>query len=101
VRCWPHHFDLDTLVELGRGRTMGLGYCPGDEFCDEPYFYTSMYPEPSIPKLPLLPAMAHWHTYKFLAALAPAHKIVAAHDQGAYVKQFLDASVRAALDALR
>jgi hypothetical protein len=101
VRCWPHHFDFDTLVELGRGRTMGLGYCPGDEFCDEPYFYTSMYPEPSIPKLPLLPAMAHWHTYKFLAALAPAHKIVAARDQGHYVRQFLDVSVTAALDALR
>ena len=101
VRCWPHHFDFDTLVGLGRGRTMGLGYCPGDEFCDEPYFYTSMYPEPSIPKLPLLPAMAHWHTYKFLAALAPAHKIVAAHDQGDYVRQFLDVSVAAALNALR
>ena len=73
---------------------MGIGYCPGDEFCDEPYFYTSMWPEPSIPGLPLLPAMAHWHTYKFLAALAPAHKIVAAHHQGAYVRQFLDVSVR-------
>ena len=45
--------------------------------------------------------MAHWHTYKFLAALAPAHKIVAAHDQGAYVRQFLDVSVAAALHALR
>jgi hypothetical protein len=101
VRCWPHHFDLDTLVDLGRGRTMGIGYCPGDEFCDEPYFYTSMWPEPPIPKLPLLPAMAHWHTYKFLAALAPAHKILAAHHQGAYVTQFLDAAVAAALHALR
>jgi hypothetical protein len=101
VRCWPTHFDLDCPVDLGRGRTMGIGYCPGDEFCDEPYFYTSMWPEPSIPGLPLLPAMAHWHTYKFLAALAPAHKIVAAHDQGAYVQQFLDVSVAAALNALR
>jgi len=101
VRCWPHQFDLDCLVDLGRGRSMGLGYCPGDEFCDEPYFYTSMWPEPPIPKLPLLPAMAHWHTYKFLAALAPAHKIYAAHDQGAYVGQFMDAAVAAALHALR
>jgi len=100
VRCWPHHFDMDCLVALGRGRSMGVGYCPGDEFCDEPYFYTSMWPEPPIPKLPLLPAMAHWHTYKFLAALAPAHKILAAHDQGAYVRRFLDAAVSAALDAL-
>lgn len=101
VRGWPHHFDLDTLVELPKGRTMGVGWCPGDEYCDEPYFYTSMWPEPSIPGLPLLPAMAHWHTFKFLAAMAPAHKIVAAHDQGAYVQQFLDVSVKAALAALR
>lgn len=101
VRGWPHHFDLDTLVELPKGRTMGVGWCPGDEYCDEPYFYTSMWPEPSIPGLPLLPAMAHWHTFKFLAAMAPAHKIVAAFDQGDYVRQFLDVSVKAALDALR
>jgi hypothetical protein len=101
VRCWPHHFDLHCLVDLGRGRSMGLGYCPGDEYCDEPYFYTSMFPEPFIPSLPLLPAMAHWHTYKFLAALAPAHKILAAHDQGAYVRQYLDAALAAALGALR
>jgi hypothetical protein len=101
VRCWPHHFDFDCLVALPRGRSMGVGFCPGDEFCDEPYFYTSMWPEPSIPGLPLLPAMGHWHTYKFLAAMAPAHKIVAADDQGAYVRRFLDVAVAAALDALR
>ena len=101
VRCWPHHFDMDTLVDLGRGRTMGIGYCPGDEFCDEPYFYTSMWPEPSIPNLPLLPAMAHWHTYKFLAALAPAHKIVASLDQPRDIAGFFDISIDAALKALK
>jgi hypothetical protein len=101
VRCWPHHFDMDCVVDLGRGRTIGLGYCTGDDFCDEPYFYTSMSPEPPIPMLPLLPAMAHWHTYKFLAAMAPAHKILAAHDQGAYVRQYMSASVAAALGAMR
>jgi hypothetical protein len=101
VRCWPHHFDMDCLVALPRGRSIGIGYCPGDEYCDEPYFYTSIWPEPFIPSLPLLPALAHWHTYKFLAALAPAHKIVAATDQGSYVQQYLDIAVKAALDALR
>jgi hypothetical protein len=100
VRCWPHRFDFDCPVALGRGRTMGAGFCFGDEFCDEPYFYVSMWPEPSIPHLPLLPAMAHWHTYKFLAAMAPAHKILAAHDQGSYVRTFLDVAVADALDAL-
>lgn len=101
VRCWPHHFDLDCLVALGGERTMGLGFSPGDEYCDEPYFYITMYPEPSIPGLPLLPALGHWHTYEFLAAFAPAHKIVAAPDQGVYVERFLDASISAALTALK
>jgi hypothetical protein len=101
VRAWPHHFDLDCLVGLGRGRSMGIGFSPGDAYCDEPHFYTTIHPEPPIPQLPLLPAMAHWHTHQFLAALAPAHKIVAADDQGAYVANFFDAATAAALDALR
>lgn len=101
VRCWPHHFDLDSLVPLGKGRTMGLGWCPGDDYCDEPYFYLSMYPEPVIPKLPLLPPQGHWHSYQFVAALAPAHKIVVVPDQAAYVDGFLDFAAGAALDALR
>ncbi len=100
VRAWPHHFDLDCLVELGRGRSMGIGFSPGDHYCDEPHFYTTIYPEPPIPRLPLLPAMGHWHTYQFLAALAPAHKIVAAHDQASYVADFFDAAVKAALTSL-
>jgi hypothetical protein len=101
VRCWPHHFDLDSLVPLGRGRTMGLGWCPGDDYCDEPYFYLSMYPEPVIPRLPLLPPQGHWHSYQFLAAMAPAHKIVVAGDQGGYVDAFLNFAVDAALDAMK
>ena len=100
VRCWPHHFDLDSLVPLGQGRTMGLGWSPGDDYCDEPYFYLSMVPEPVIPKLPLLPPQGHWHSYQFVAALAPAHKIVVAPDQGGYVDSFLNFAVNAALEAL-
>ena len=52
VRCWPHHFDMDSLIQLGGNRAVGSGFCPGDEFCDEPYFYISIYPEPYIPALP-------------------------------------------------
>ena len=101
VRCWPHHFDMDSLLSLGRGRAVGSGFCPGDEFCDEPYFYISIYPEPYIPSLPLLPPVGHWHSYKFIAALAPAHKIVASLDQPRDVAGFFDISIGAALDALQ
>jgi hypothetical protein len=101
VRLWPHHFDMDSLIPLGRARFVGSGFCPGDEFCDEPYFYISIYPEPFIPALPLLPPVGHWHSYKFIAALAPAHKIVASLDQRADIAAFFDISINAALTALR
>jgi hypothetical protein len=100
VRCWPHHFDMDSLVHLGGNRAVGAGFCPGDEFCDEPYFYISIYPEPYIPALPLLPPVGHWHSYKFIAALAPAHKIVASLDQPRDIAEFFDISIDAALKAL-
>ena len=101
VRCWPHHFDMDSLVHLRGERAVGAGFCPGDEFCDEPYFYISIYPEPYIPALPLLPPVGHWHSYKFIAALAPAHKIVAALDQRRDIAGFFEISIGAALQALR
>jgi hypothetical protein len=101
VRCWPHHFDFDSLVRLRGGRSMGVGFSPGDEYCDEPYFYLSMYPEPNIPSMPLLPPVGHWHAHKFFAALAPAHKIVASTDQRADVAAFFQVATDAALKALR
>jgi hypothetical protein len=101
VRCWPHHFDLDSPVAFSRTSGMGLGFSPGDDYCDEPYFYVTIYPEPVIPLLPLLPPQGHWHSYEFVAALAPAHKIVVAADQGAYVEAFFDVAIDAALNALR
>jgi len=67
---------------------------PGDEFCDEPYS-TPRCGRSRRSRAAAVAGDAHWHTYKFLAALAPAHKIVAAHDQGEYVRQFLDVSVHA------
>jgi len=101
VRCWPHHFDLDTLVTLAPGRTTGIGFEPGDEHYDEPYFYVSLHPAPDLATLPPLPAVAHWHTKHFTAAIAPAHRILAVNDQGAEGAAFLPAAVEAAIAALR
>jgi hypothetical protein len=101
VRCWPHHFDLDTLVTLAPGRTTGIGFEPGDDHHDEPYFYVSLYPAPDMAALPPLPAIGHWHTKNFTAAIAPAHRILAVKDQGAEVAAFLQTAVEAAIAALR
>jgi hypothetical protein len=101
VRCWPHHFDLDTLVTVAPGRTSGVGFEPGDDYYDEPYFYVSIYPAPDVGRLPALPPIGHWHTKNFTAAIAPAQRILVAVDQGGDVAAFLRAATDATIAALK
>jgi hypothetical protein len=105
VRCWPHHFDLATLISFSTRGTdvtgyVGAGLSPGDEYYDEPYFYVSVYPEPDSASLPRLPKLGHWHTYEFTAAVAPAHQIVAANNQEDEVDEFLRGTVDVAIKIL-
>ena len=94
VWCWPHHFDLDCLTPIGNGRlgtapTMGAGFSPGDHYYEEPYFYVSLYPRPDRTLLPRLNALGHWHTQDFLAAVAPASRILALKERQAETETFL------------
>ena len=43
VRCWPHHFDIATLVEVAPGKTVGSGWSRATCYYAEPYFYVNMY----------------------------------------------------------
>ncbi len=66
TRCWPHHFDLATLITLppaadGSGRSIGVGLSPGDDSYAEPYFYVGPFPHPDPAGLGPLP-VGHWHT---------------------------------------
>jgi hypothetical protein len=102
VRCWPHHFDLATLITVparnaGATGSVGAGLSPGDDYYDEPYFYISVYPEPDPKMLPTLPMFGHWHDRDFIAAVATADKIVAAASQQAETDQFLGAAVQCAI----
>ena len=101
VRCWPHHFDLDTLVTVAPDRTSGVGFEPGDGYYDEPYFYVSLYPAPDAGTLPALPPIGHWHTQGFTAAVATAQRILAVKDQGSAVAGFLRAATDATIAALK
>ena len=101
VRCWPHHFDLDTLVPVAPGRTIGVGFAPGDDYYDEPYFYVSLHPAPDVATLPPLPAIGQWHAKHFTAAVATATRILTAQDQGKAVTAFLHAAIDAAVAALK
>jgi hypothetical protein len=72
-RCWPHHFDLATLLTLQKGsdgaaRTIGIGLSPGDESYAEPYFYVTPYPYPPADALGEL-AVGRWHTTGWVGAV--------------------------------
>ena len=100
VRCWPHHFDLDTLIAFGADRSMGVGFSPGDEYYKEPYFYVSLNPAPDVATLPRLPAIGHWHTHEFTAAVATASRIVAVKDQKPETEAFLSVATETGIKAL-
>ena len=103
VRCWPHHFDLATLVSLDEAggenaRSVNAGFSPGDEHYQEPYFYVSPYPYPDADALPQPHALGHWHTRHFTAAIAPAKRIVATnhsqHDVEAFLAHAIEGSIK-------
>jgi hypothetical protein len=100
VHCWPHHFDIALLVQLDEGageaaRSIGIGFSPGDEYYEEPYFYISPYPAPKNPALPALPPGGHWHTKDFFGAVASAQEFLAAQDPRAAVVAIIGAAFEA------
>jgi hypothetical protein len=105
VRCWPHHFDIATLIELPRRtpmdvRTVGLGLSPGDDAREEPYFYVTPWPYPEDPALPDLPPGAAWQRQGWFGAVLTSSAIFGVPDgsPGArerLVVSFLEAATRA------
>ncbi|HEV7922258.1 MAG TPA: hypothetical protein VGR02_15845 [Thermoanaerobaculia bacterium] len=71
IRCWPHHFDIATLIPLGGERTIGAGMSPGDAAHPEPYYYVTPWPYPPPETLPPLSA-GRWNTHHWVGALLPA-----------------------------
>jgi hypothetical protein len=99
VRCWPHHFDLATLITLAPGRTIGAGLSPGDDSYAEPYYYVTPSPYPAGP-LPSL-GVGSWHTAGWTGTVLPGSQLSgrSAPDQRDTVQAFLDQSI-AACEAL-
>jgi hypothetical protein len=105
VRCWPHHFDLATLMILESGadgsakKTVGVGLSPGDAGYAEPYWYVTPWPYPDpATELPPLPAGGRWHREGFTAAILTGSDLVAsgpAEEQPGRLRAFLKASVAA------
>ena len=103
VRCWPHHFDIGTLISLepsgdsSRGRSIGVGMSPGDSWYEEPYFYVNPYGLPSTPaELPSLSAGGRWHTEGWFGAVLTGSALLEHTDHAASGAAFLDDAVAAA-----
>ena len=75
VRCWPHHFDAASQIELDRdgdaeaARNIGVGFSPGDGSYDQPYFYVTPWPYPDDAALPSLSGQMRWHTAGWTGAV--------------------------------
>lgn len=82
VRCWPHHFDVASLIALDpdrddeQARTIGIGLSPGDDSYDQPYFYVTPWPYPEPSELPTLEAGARWRTEGWTGAVLTAEQII-------------------------
>jgi hypothetical protein len=103
VRCWPHHFDLATLILLDPGadpekaRSIGVGLSPGDGTYPEPYLYVLPWPKPEGLDLPELKSGC-WHTEGWTGAVLQASGFTAAGSNGAQaqrVEDFLESAVAA------
>jgi len=107
IRCWPHHFDIATLIKVvpPRGdapaRTISLGMEPGDVYYAEPYFYASTYPPPSAAaqRAPLAGG-GSWHTHEWIGAVLPASGL-AVDGQREQVEAFLHSVLQACSALLR
>jgi hypothetical protein len=102
VRCWPHHFDIATLVRLpspGKLQTVGIGLSPGDASFTEPYFYVGPYPAPTATLRSLEVGM--WHTGSWWGAALSASDVVnqaSSHEQSARVRAFISGAVERLLE---
>jgi hypothetical protein len=95
VRCWPHHFDIATLIEVATGRTVGVGMEPGDVYYAEPYFYVNMSPQPAPDAARrALDGGGAWHTHEWIGAVLPASALATTNQQR-QCKAFLRSAIAA------
>jgi hypothetical protein len=97
VRCWPHDFDIATLIPVASERTIGVGLEPGDKYYDEPYFYVSMQPPPLAAQARSRPLWGRgtWHTRDWMGAVLAGSRLEGASLQEWQVREFIDSAVSA------
>ena len=107
VRCWPHHFDIATLLNIGEEKlqSIGIGLSPGDSNNPEPYFYVTMWPYPNIEEVSFTEIpVGNWNFEGWVGTSLLASEIVKKPDekfQCDVVVEFIGKSVKAIKDALQ
>jgi len=109
VRCWPHHFDIATLIALDpaggdpeTARSIGVGLSPGDGGRPEPYLYVLPWPKPD-GELPALDGGA-WNTDGWTGAVMEAADFTGAGSNGAQrarIERFLNSAVAGSRQLLK
>jgi len=94
VRCWPHHFDIATLIDVAPGKSVGVGMEPGDVYYDEPYFYVNARPEPAGAVDIRLAGAGFWHTHEWFGAVLPGSRIRSS-DGESQVAEFVESAIAA------
>ena len=103
VRCWPHHFDLATLIlidddtDARNPRSVGVGMSPGDASYDQPYMYVTVWPQPDAP-LPDLAGGGLWHTEGWTGAVLLGGTITESDNASTQFER-VDAFLRSAINA--
>ena len=102
VRCWPHHFDIGTLIQLSPDRTIGVGLEPGDNDYNEPYFYVNMSPTPTAAEVRSRPLAGNgtWHTNGWIGAVLPGSRLGAPATQEPQVREFLKSATSIAREVV-
>ena len=106
VRCWPHHFDIATLITLDKdksgeeARSVGVGLSPGDGGYDLPYIYVTPWPYPpagtALPEL----SLGGWHTEGWTGAVLQSSELVGAQEQAQAAERFMREALSACLSLL-
>jgi hypothetical protein len=108
VRCWPHHFDIATLVQFDPdkeaeiARSIGVGFSPGDGSFDAPYWYILPWPAPEKNILSDELVEAGWHANGWMGGVLKSEQIrlTSANDQKELVSSFVQSAVGSAADLL-
>lgn len=108
VRCWPHHFDIATLITLevddsgAATKTIGAGMAPMGGGYETWYWYVTPWPYPRPEALPPLPGPGDWHTEGWTGAVLTGEALLATDEslRDSVLRRFLDGSLDAAVAAL-